>query len=148
MPKKTSWKFYKNVLQQISTLNTLNDIHNQFVFTPMYNANANVAFICQWFCALGLTKELDLDHNSTGTNNTYFPVHKTDNQVISYHTKVLRHELYLVVHGEIKKLWNSYWTPKIYKRPSEARFIIVLLNASVKLSWRLLVQCWNLCIRR
>lgn len=61
--------------------------------------------------------------------NTYIPVHKTDNQVISDHTKVLRREFYLVAHVENKKRCNIYWTPELYKHSSEAWFIIALLNA-------------------
>ena len=44
---KASSKFFKSLLQQSNSLNTLNDIQNQFVVTPTDKANRNVAFICQ-----------------------------------------------------------------------------------------------------
>ena len=59
----------------------MNDIHNQFVVIPIDKANGNVAFIYQQFHAFILIKELDLDHNNTGTYKTYIPVHKANNQV-------------------------------------------------------------------
>ena len=51
-------------------------------------------------------KELGLDHNNTGTNKTYIPVHKIDGQVTSDHTTFLRNKFNLVVDEENKKLPN------------------------------------------
>ena len=56
------------------------------IFTPIDKANGNVAFFCQSFHLLVLKRQLAVDCNSTGTNKTYFPVHKSNNQVISGHT--------------------------------------------------------------
>ena len=122
---KTSLKFHKSVLDQVNPLNTLNDIHSQFFVTPPDKANGKVAFICQRLNAFVLIKELRLDHNNTGTNNAYFPVHKTNNQVISGHTTFLRNKFNLVVDEENKKNPNTYWTHKLHKHPYKARFIIV-----------------------
>ena len=54
----TSDKHYENVLQQKEPLNTLNNIYNEFFATPVDKTNGNAAFICQWFCALALIKDL------------------------------------------------------------------------------------------
>ena len=67
-------------------MNILNNIRNQFAATLIDKAKANIAFICQLFYRLAYIKELDLDHNNTGTTKAYIPVHKTNNQVISGHT--------------------------------------------------------------
>ena len=83
----------------------MNDIHNQFV-TSLNEADGNIAFICQYFYALVLMKELGLDHNNTGINKTYIPIHKTDGQVTSDHTTFWRSKFKLVVHEENKKLPN------------------------------------------
>ena len=80
LSNKTSSKFE---LHQTNPLNTLNDIYNQFAVTPVDKAIGNVAFICRRFHAIFLRKELGLDLNNTGTNKTYIPVHKTNNQVIT-----------------------------------------------------------------
>ena len=92
---KTFLKFHKSVFQQNNPLYSLNGIQDQFVVTTVDKANGNVAFICQQFDALFLIKELDSDLNNTGTNKTYIPVHKTDNQVISGHTTFLRTWYYM-----------------------------------------------------
>ena len=81
----------------------MNEIHNQFVVTPIDKANGNVAFICQQFYALVLYKNWVLDHNNAGTNKTYIPIHKANNQVISEDTTFLRNNKFnLVVDGENK----------------------------------------------
>ena len=74
--------------------------------TSLNEANGNITFICQYFYALVLMKELGLDHNNTGTNKTYIPVHKIDGQVTSDHTTFLRNKFNLVVDEENKKLPN------------------------------------------
>ena len=94
------------------------------VFTPINKATGNVAFICQCFYALFLIRELGLDDNNTGTNKTFIQVHKTNNQVVSGHTKFLRNKLNVVVYEENKKLSNFYWTTKLQNHPSKVRFII------------------------
>ena len=63
LSNKISSKFRKSLLLQKNLLNTLNDIHNQFVVITIDKANENVAFICQRFYALVQLKELGLDHN-------------------------------------------------------------------------------------
>ena len=85
MSNKTSSKLHKSVLQQVSPLNTVNVIHNQFVDTPIDKANGNASFIFQQFYALVPVKELGIDCNHTDANNIYIPVHKTKNHVISGH---------------------------------------------------------------
>ena len=47
---------YEYVLQQKEPLNTLINIHNEFVVTPIDKANGNVAFTCLRFYALVLIK--------------------------------------------------------------------------------------------
>ena len=72
-------KFHNRILQQSNPLNTFNDIHSQFVVTPIDKANGNVALICQRFYALVLIKERGLVLNKTGTNKTYITVHEANN---------------------------------------------------------------------
>ena len=132
LSNKTSSKFHKSVLEQNNPLNILNDIHNQFVVTPIDKVNGNVAFICQQFYALVLVEELGLDHNNTGTSKTYIPVHKANNQVISDNITFLRNRFDLVVDEEKKKLPNNYWAPKIHKHPFKTRFVTAVPQYSVK----------------
>ena len=85
-------------------------IHNEFVVTPRDKSNETVAFIYQLFCALILIKERGLDHNNTGTNKNFIPVHKTNNQVISRQPTFLTNKFSLVVNEGNKKLPNMYWS--------------------------------------
>ena len=125
---KTSSKFHKIALQQSNPLNTLNDIHNQFVVTPIDKASGNVACIYQWFYAHVLIKELVLDHNNIGTNNTYIPVHKANNQFNSGHTTSLRNE-FNSVFDEEKKFPNNYWIPKLQR--NSINFLLKPLSKAV-----------------
>ena len=45
-------KYYKKVLQQKESLNTLNNVCNELVVTPVDKSNDKVAFICQRYYAL------------------------------------------------------------------------------------------------
>lgn len=66
---------------------------------------------------------MHLDHNNTGTNKIYIPVHKTNNEVISGQTTFFGNKFNVVVDEENKNLTNIYRTPKLHKDPSKARFI-------------------------
>ena len=70
-----------------------------------------MAFIWQRFYALVLIKKQGLDHNKTGTNETYITVHKANNKVISDLTTILRNKFGLEVDEENKKLPNIYICP-------------------------------------
>lgn len=79
------------MFQQKELFDTLNKIHNVFLVIPIHKANVNVAFICQLVYALVLIKELALDGNSAGINETCIQVNqKTNNQlIIANHTTFL-----------------------------------------------------------
>ena len=126
LSNKTSSKFYKSFLQQNNTLNTLNDIHNQFGVSqidPIGKANGNVAFICKKIYALVLTKEPGLDHNNSGVNKSDIPVNKTNNQVNSGHTTFLRSKFNLIF---------DLLGTKLHKHLSKAKFIIAAPECFVK----------------
>ena len=68
-----------------------------------------------------------------GTNKTFIPVRKTNNQIISCHTRFLVNKFNLAVDEENKRLPHIYWNPKLRKSPSKARFIIAAPQFSVNL---------------
>lgn len=72
-------------------MNALIKTHNEISLSPVDKANVNVAFICQLVYALVLIKELALDGNSAGINETCIQVNqKTNNQlIIANHTTFL-----------------------------------------------------------
>ena len=126
LSSKTSSKFHMGKLQQNNPLNTLNDIHIQFVIISLEKANGDVAFICDRFYAFILMKELGLDHNNSGTNKTYIPVHITNSTVF------LRNKSRFADDEENKKLPKIQEALKIHKFSSEARFIIAGPHCSCK----------------
>lgn len=79
------------MFHQKELFDTLNKIRNVFLVIPIHKANVNVAFICQLVYALVLIKELALDGNSAGINETCIQVNqKTNNQlIIANHTTFL-----------------------------------------------------------
>ena len=79
-----------------------------------------------------LIKELGLDQNTTSTNKTYIKVNKTNNHVISDHTTFFKSKFNLKVKKENRKVSNIYWTPKLHKHSSKARYIIAAPQCSVK----------------
>ena len=46
LSNKTSSKFRKSVLHQSKSLNTLNNIQNQFIVNAICKANRNFIFLC------------------------------------------------------------------------------------------------------
>ena len=81
-----------------------------------------ITFI-QRFNALVFVKNLRLDQNITSLNKIYVQVDKTNIQVISDHTTLTKNKFNSKVSEENKELSNIYWTPKVHKHSSKARFI-------------------------
>ena len=121
---KTFSKFHMRVLKQNNPLKTLNNFHNQFVVMPNDKASENMAFIWQRFYALVLIKKQGLDHNKTGTNETYITVHKANNKVISDVTTILRNKFGLEVMKKTRNFLTFTFAPKLHKHPFKARFKI------------------------
>ena len=89
----------------------------ELAVTSTDKATKNVPFICQFY----------LNRNITSTNKTYIQVNKSNNQVISDHTTFLKYPN-VEVYEENKNLPNIYYTLKLQKHPTKARFIIVAFN--------------------
>ena len=70
------------MLQQRKPLDTLNNVHNEFIVTPIDKANNNAAFFAKVLYALVLIKKLSLDQNISNINNTYTQEIKPNSQVI------------------------------------------------------------------
>ena len=78
-------------------------------------------------------KRTRLDHTNTGTSNSYIPVHKTSNQVVSGCTTFLRNKFNLVVDEENKKRPNIFCTLKLHRDPSKTSCIIAAPQCFVEL---------------
>ena len=75
-------------------------------------------------------KKSPLDHSKTGTNKTYtnIPVHKTNNQAISDHTKILRNKFNLEVDEKNKNFLAFTELLNFINTRSKTKFIITALQ--------------------
>ena len=110
----------------------LNDLHDNYVCTPIDKASNNVAIICKKIYLSTLVTELGLNESNHNANNTY-EVHNNiqENDIIESHSKYLN-RLKLKIDNSNQCIPNIYWVPKLHKHPSKARFIIAAPKCSVK----------------
>ena len=114
--------------------NSLSELHDRYVITPIDKATGNVAFICKQFYADVLIKELGININDEHTHSdTYRSISNIDGKsIISNHVNKLKTEFNFDVNDENLCLPSVYWLPKMHKNPSKARFIIAAPKCSVK----------------
>ena len=121
------------VLEDKEVRNFLKGLHDKFVFVPIDKASNNIAIVCKRLYASVIYNELDyaniLSSNFCGTYQ--FIPHKIPSSIISEHIdyqKVRNFE----VEEDMEKLPTMYWSPKIHKTPTGARFIIASKLSSLK----------------
>lgn len=85
----------------------MNNIHNEFVVTPIDNGNGNGSFILQRLYVLVLKKELVLDRNITSISKAYIQVNRTNNHVIIDYTAFLKDKFNLEVVQENERFLAS-----------------------------------------
>ena len=78
------------MFQQKKLIGTLNSVNSHFLFTPTDKANWTVVFINELIYAFAFIKELGPDESMTRINETYIPVNKTNDLVISNHNSFLK----------------------------------------------------------
>ena len=131
LSKQSTTTSNKQVLKDKNIIKDLQTLHNKFVIVPIDKASGNVAFICQRHYANVLIKELGLE-NTDNTSPTYMKVSKPINNIVSANKTFLKNKFNLEVSECNHRLPNIYWTPKLHKNPSKARFIIAAPKCSVK----------------
>ena len=118
------------ILKDRECLNSLKDLKERFVITPIDKASGNVAFICKRFYAEVLIKELGLD--ALSKSETYENIKRmTSNRIVQKQTQELKTKFNLKVPDDSKLLPHIYWLPKLHKNPIKFRFIIAAPNCSV-----------------
>ena len=119
------------ILKDRECLNSLKDLKERFVITPIDKASGNVALICKRFYAEVLIKELGLD--ALSKSETYQNIKRmTSNRIVQKQTQELKTKFNLEVPDDSKLLPHIYWLPKLHKNPIKFRFIIAAPNCSVK----------------
>lgn len=95
-------------------------------------------------------KKSPLDHSNTGTNKTYtnIPVHKTNNQAISDHTRFLKNKFNLEVDGENKNFLTFTELLNFINTHSKTKFIITASQFSVKTFFRAVTSVLRLIYKQ
>ena len=118
----------KTVLKQETVKNYLSELHSKYVIVPIDKAANNVAIICKKFYIKHLLDEVGFFH----TNPTYSTItNKTESDVIFDNIEYTE-RLGMETDEEDRSLPIMYWTPKMHKTPSGARFIIASKTCSTK----------------
>ena len=114
----------KTSLKNNDVKQSLSELHDKFILTPIDKATNNIAIICKRFYILTLLKELGLQNDSDGVTNTYeLCADIEESDLFNDHSNFLK-KLNLKITEDNKRLPNIYWLPKLHKKPTKTRFII------------------------
>jgi hypothetical protein len=119
---------HKTVLKQDTVKDYLSELHSKYVIVPIDKAANNVAIICKKFYIKRLLDEVGFLH----PNPTYTTItNKTESDVICDNIEYTE-RLGMETDEEDLSLPIMYWTPKMHKTPTGARFIIASKTCSTK----------------
>ena len=120
-----------STFDKISIKKCLKDLHSKYIITPIIDKAANnVAFICKRFYAMNLAKELGI--TTSNPEQTYFRTNKTRDQIIKKHIKEAKKTFQIDISEPMNVLPIMYWTPKMHKTPSKARYIVAAAKCTNK----------------
>ena len=106
-------------------------LHCQTAAVPIHKARGNLAFVCWRHYAQVLINELALI-NVNSTTSTHIKATKPVDKNASDITSFLKEKYNLEVTSINKKPPNIYWTPKLHKNSTKAKFITSPTKCSVK----------------
>ena len=125
---KTKPRKSGNILKQPEVENYLKDLHNKYVLVPIDKAANNVAIICKKHYVQVLMKEIGILGSG---NETYVRAKHSNEEIIDENVEYSK-RLGLSVIEKDKALPIMYWTPKMHKTPTGARFIVASKTCSTK----------------
>ena len=109
------------VLKDLEVKRYLEELHEKFVLVPIDKAANNIAVICKKHYVAVMVKELGkLEKRS----ETYEEIEDRQEEVAERLAKEMKKEFGITVEKEEKVMSMMYWSPKMHKNPSGARFII------------------------
>ena len=134
----------KSILKQKAVKDYLTEIHSKYVIVPIDKAANNVAIICKLFYIKHLLDEVGIFH----PNPTYTTITgKTQSAVISENLEYTEH-LGIETDEQDKSLPIMYWTPKMHKTPTGARFIIASKSCSTKKISKSVSHCFKIILNQ
>ena len=121
-------------LEQISPKKALNYLQKKYVITSIDKATGNVAFICKRFYAKILIDELGYNVPDMPTEDkTYIQITDTSTEeIIDKHKREMKNQFGLGIDEDNMSLPGMYWSPKMHKTPSKARFIVAASSCTLK----------------
>ena len=98
-------------------------MHQDFVVNPIDKATGNIVLVCKRFYACVITRELELNNNSSAdTYNNSGGL--SANDIIDKNIRDLKNKLGIGnIPIENHRLPNMYWMPKLHKKPIKTRCI-------------------------
>ena len=116
------------VLKQPDVIRNLEELHQKYVFVPIDKAANNVAIVCKRYYVEVILKEVGI---LSSPSDTYADTQKSREEIIDDNLQYSKH-LKLEPDDKDLDLPVMYWTPKMHKNPSGARFIIASKHFSTK----------------
>ena len=116
------------VLKQPDVIRNLEELHQKYVFVPIDKAANNVAIVCKRYYVEVILKEVGI---LSSPSDTYADTQKSREEIIDDNLQYSKH-LKLKPDDKDLDLPVMYWTPKMHKNPSGARFIIASKHCSTK----------------
>ena len=121
-------KAVKPVLKNDVSLSCLEKLQQQFVLVPIDKASNNIVFICKYFYIRRILDEVGV---TSLPSNTYNKCDKDIQSIIENNIQICD-KFGLEVEERCETLPIMYWTPKMHKKPSGARFIVASSKCSTK----------------
>ena len=118
----------KPALKDPDVVEYLKTIHNQYVLVPIDKASNNIAIICKRFYIKRTINELGILDNPSET----YKFSDTDPNDIINDNITLCKKYGLKLSEKQHSLPFMFWTPKMHKSPSGARFIVASAVCSTK----------------
>ena len=125
----------KHVLKNILHLNSLSNLHENYVLVPADKAANNVIVVCKKYY-------LDVIVNELKSTSTYREVNDECENVVSRHLHYMMKNS-IDVDSEHECLPSFYWLPKLHKTPYGTRFIAASNKCTSKRLSSLLTSCFK-----
>ena len=125
----------KHVLKSILHLNSLSNLHENYVLVPADKAANNVIVVCKKYY-------LDVIVNELKSTSTYREVNDECENVVSRHLHYMMKNS-IDVDSEHECLPSFYWLPKLHKIPYGTRFIAASNKCTSKRLSSLLTSCFK-----
>ena len=118
----------KPILRDPNVINYLENLHSNFVLVPIDKAANNIAIVCKRFYVSRLLNEVGLLENPS---NTYQYCDSDPIDIINDNITLCK-SFNLSTTDSHHSLPFMFWTPKMHKTPSGARFIVASAVCSTK----------------